>query len=207
MSSPKNIKSNNNTEKILSKSIDVAEQFNEYFTTIGPNLAAKIISNNDFEHYLNDSNPASFFFRPVNENDIANEIFRLDPQKAMGQDCIHSRLIIDAAYHISRPLAHIANSTITQAIFPDALKVVKIIPLYKKGSALDVSDYRPISISPVLSKIIESIINKQLMSFLDKYNILLPSQYGFRKIFNTKLALADLVFDIVDKMDEGFVTF
>ena len=68
---------------------------------------------------------------------------------------------------------------------------------------MNVGNYRPISILPIFSKVFENLVNKQLVSFLDKYDILLD---GFRKKHSAKLALADLVSDIADKLDSGHIT-
>ena len=111
-----------------------------------------------------------------------------------------------AVNYISRPLAYIINLSISRGLFPDAVKSARITPVFKKGSPLTVGNYRPISILPIFSKIFENLVNKQLVSFLEKYDILLETQYGFRKKHSTKLALADLVSDISDKLDDGYTT-
>jgi len=72
---------------------------------------------------------------------------------------------------------------------------------------MEASNYRPISILPILSKIFETIVNKQLIHFLEKNHTLNDKQFGFRKKHSTGLALADLVSDIADKLDNGFITF
>jgi len=207
MSTPKKIKSDAHLEEFLTNPFDIAESFNDFFANVGPDLAAKIPSTTDFKDYLEDNHPNSFYLSPITEHDIINEIHRLKPHKAMGHDYVHPKLVIDAANIISRPLEHIINCSLSQGKFPNPLKYAKITPVYKKGSALDVNNYRPISILPIFSKIVESIVKKQLISFLDKFDILLETQYGFRKKYNSKLALADLISTIADNMDEGFITF
>ena len=82
----------------------------------------------------------------------------------------------------------------TKGIFPDVLKTTKVIPLYKKGNQNYYKNYRPISLIPQLSKILDKLIKNQLLSFINKYNIISNCQYGFRKIlFSTSDALADVV--------------
>ena len=66
-------------------------------------------------------------------------------------------------------------------IFPDAFKVSKVIPLYKKGDSSLLVNYRPISLLPTISKIFEKVIHDQLYDYFDKYNLLAEQQYGFRK--------------------------
>ena len=84
--------------------------------------------------------------------------------------------------------------------FPDALKVAKIIPLFKTGSPLDASNYRPISHLNSISKIYENIIYSRLTTFCEKHKILYDDQYGFRKFHSTEAALLNHI----DKISEGF---
>uniref|UniRef100_A0ABM0MRJ7 RNA-directed DNA polymerase from mobile element jockey-like n=1 Tax=Saccoglossus kowalevskii TaxID=10224 RepID=A0ABM0MRJ7_SACKO len=207
MTTPQSLKSRDAPDKVLTGSYDIANEFNNFFTNIGPELARKIHPSVNFNHYLTGNFPSSFFLQAVTEQDIMKFIYRLDPNKAMGHDHVHPKLVIDAVKYISKPLAHILKCSIAQGVFPDSLKLATITPVYKKGSALDVGNYRPISILPVFSKIFESAVNHQLLGFLNKFNILLSSQYGFRKKYSTALALVDLVSDITANMDNGFVTF
>ncbi|XP_077994315.1 uncharacterized protein LOC144448040 [Glandiceps talaboti] len=191
----------------LTESSDIANEFNDFFTSIGPSLASNITSATKFTQYLDGNYLNSFFFHPVSEQDVLNEIKTLDPRKAVGYDNIHPRLVTHAAHIIARPLAHIINCSLSQGIVPNSLKIAKIMPIYKKGAADNVSNYRPISILPTFSKIIESLVNKQFINYLETKHILLDTQFGFRKKYNTKLALADLVSDISEQLDNGFITF
>ena len=86
------------------------------------------------------------------------------------------------------------------------MKIAKVTPIYKKGSPYMLNNYRPISILPIISKIIERFVNKQLITFLDKYDIIYRNQYGFRKSYSTKLALVDLVTEIINDIDKGNFT-
>ena len=192
---------------MLTKTPDIAEEFNDFFTSIGSKLASDITTDENFEKYLDGDYQNSFFFHPVLERDVLNEIKRLDPQKAIGIDGIHPRLVIDSAHIISRPLAHIVNCSLSRGIFPDPLKIAKVIPIYKKGAPDEVSNYRPISILPIFSKIMESLVNKQITTYLENKHVLSNKQFGFRKKFSTKLALADLTSEINDSLDNGFLTF
>ena len=76
--------------------------------------------------------------------------------------------------------------------FPKSFKLAKVIPVFKKGDRNQCNNYRPISILPCISKILERIAYSQLYNFLSKHNIILPSQYGFRKNHSTDLAILDL---------------
>ena len=204
--SPDKLTTNNPGNTCLTDTRDITQEFNNYFTGIGPNLAQKITSNKDFRQYLDGNYLNSFFFHPVSEEDVLGEIFKLDPRKATGQDTINPLLVIHAAHIIACPLTHIINCSLNNGIFPSLLKIAKVIPIYKKGSPCDVGNYRPISILPVISKVFESIVNHQLVIYFEKYNILIKTQFGFRKKHSTKLALVDLITGIANKLDNGYLT-
>ena len=94
----------------------------------------------------------------------------------------YSARIIKAVKHIISPvLSHIINKSLQQGHFPSCLKLARVIPLHKGGRKDDTNNYRPISILPIFSKIFERVVYNQLYGFLEKYNILSPDQYGFRK--------------------------
>ena len=191
-------------EKYLTVDNDIANEFNSFFTNIGPNLAAQINDAPLFESFLPERNEKSFSFNPVTELEVMSEIKRLNTKKSCGIDAIHPKLVVDSAMHISQPLTHIINNSFQYGIFPEALKVAKVTPLYKKGSTDELGNYRPISVLSVFSKIIEKIVHKRLMSFIGKFNILNDCQFGFQKKRNTKLALLELVTDITARIDTGY---
>ena len=90
---------------------------------------------------------------------------------------------------------------ITTGIFPDSLKIAKIIPIYKKGEPTDLSNYRPISLLTTISKIFERIIHIQFQEYLNRNNLLAEQQYGFRPNHSTEYAVIKLVDYISSKMD------
>ena len=79
------------------------------------------------------------------------------------------------------------NLSFSSGIFPDKLKIAKILPVFKKGSKLECSNYRPISLLSNLDKVIEKLMRKRLMEFLNEQKIIYCKQYGFRKGFSTAL--------------------
>lgn len=82
-------------------------------------------------------------------------------------------------------------------------KIAKIIPIYKSGDKNDIQNYRPISVLPTLSKVLERVVYSRLAEYLEKYNVLEPSQYGFRKNSTTYMAILDLVEKINDAFERG----
>lgn len=85
-----------------------------------------------------------------------------------------------------------ANVLIITSIFPNVLKVSRVTPIFKSGNATDPANYRPIAVLALFSKILEKIVNDELIPFLDKYNILFKYQFGFRKDYSTELAILEI---------------
>lgn len=99
-----------------------------------------------------------------------------------GFDLISSKLTKDTISLIAEPLAHIFNNSfsVENGIVPDQMKIANVVPVFKSGNKQLFNNYRPISILPAFSKILEKIVHKQLMSFLNNNNALYTHQYGFR---------------------------
>ena len=103
--------------------------------------------------------------------------------------------------YIAKPLSDICNKSFTQGVFPDNMKIGKVIPLYKAGDRNVFSNYRPISLLSQFSKILEKLFNERLDKFIDKCNVLNNSQYGFRNKMCTTHALINLVEEISSPLD------
>ena len=95
------------------------------------------------------------------------------------------------------------NESFSTSIFPDKLKIAKVIALHKKGATDDPAKYRPISLLPVFSKIFEKIMQKRLYNFLEVNDILHPLQFGFRKKHSTQHSLISMTETIKKSIDNG----
>ena len=102
---------------------------------------------------------------------------------------------------ISPVLRSLFNSCLRLGVFPNELKIAKVIPLFKSGNINDMSNYRPISILPILSKILEKIIYKRLTDFFTENNVLNEGQFGFRQSHSTIQAVQTAVHLIVNTMN------
>ena len=103
---------------------------------------------------------------------------------------------------IALAMAEIFNSMIRSSIFPDDLKMAKVIPLYKSGDFSLFTNYRPISLLPAFSKVFERLICNRLHSFLEKYNIPFTSQYGFHKQSSIEHATLELIYSVVNALND-----
>lgn len=125
----------------------------------------------------------------INCSFVTNYLSNLDATKSTGLDCIGPRLLKIVPNVLAPSITYIINKSLTSGIFPTSWKQAKVTPIFKAGSKDDVNNYRPISILPTISKIIEKWIHKHLMSYLNKYKLLHKKQSGFRTEHSTESAL------------------
>ncbi len=182
----------------------IANNFNKYFINVGPNLASKIpnIPGKHFTDYFSNVNQNSLFFLPTDEMEIANIVKSMKAGKAAGDDGISPDVFKIAIYEILKPLVCIINESLLSGEVPSRLKVAKVIPVFKKGDNTVFSNYRPISLLNIISKILEKIVAKRLISFLTKYKVLSHQQFGFREKHSTELALAYLIDQLSKKLED-----
>ena len=103
-------------------------------------------------------------------------------------------------------LSHIFNHSLSSGIVPSHLKIAEVIPIYKAGDNTVLSNYRPISILPSISKILEKIMYTRLHDYISKNNILAPQQHGFRTKRSTYMAINDLYCKITYDQDNKLYT-
>ena len=173
-----------------------AEQLNDHFSTI----AEKIVTTNQKsrsntldklrECCLSRNTQGKLDIPLMSVTDVYNDLKHLKQSGTRDLDGLDTKILRVAAPVITTSLTYVFNLCITKSTFPNAFKTAKVIPLYKSGDSSNPSNYRPISIVSVLAKPLEKHINKHLLLHLDKYNLLHPSQSGFR---NTPVRLPSLV--------------
>ena len=103
-------------------------------------------------------------------------------------------------------LDKIFNLSSTSGVYPDKLKIAKVVPIHKKGDHTSLNNYRPISILNTINKIFEKILHVRLTKYIDDFNLLYKFQFGFRKNHSTELALIEMVDQIRKSMDNGNIT-
>ena len=107
---------------------------------------------------------------------------------------------------IANPLSKIFNKSLSHGIFPDLLEIARIIPIFKRGDSSDPKNYRPISLLPSFSKILEQIIYNRLISFFNKHDILHSSQHGFCTNHSTNSALAEVLDCVTLALNKKFLS-
>ena len=178
----------------LSDPIDIANTFCKYFTNIGPGLASKIPDTNvSFRSFLNSNCNESIFLRPTNVNELQEICSLLKPGKAPGYNNISMYIIKRSFDLLAEPLANIINISLSKGIFPDKLKIAKIIPIFKTGEHNSFTNNRPISL---LTLFFEKVMQNRLTSFIDHHGILYKFQFGFRSNHSTPHSLISLINNI-----------
>ena len=145
----------------------------------------------------------SFYINPVSALEIEQEIEKLSPSKATGPYSIPIYIFKLLKNILSKPLELIYNFSISNGIVPDCFKLARVIPVFKRGSQLELNNYRPISLLSVFNKILEKLIFKRLMSFIAKHELLYNKQFGFRQNHSTQMAILLTIDKIQKAIDEG----
>ncbi|XP_065663007.1 uncharacterized protein LOC136085613 [Hydra vulgaris] len=195
---PKRININNN-DIFCPK--EISKEFNTYFTNVGLDLANKITTPlNSYKTYLTPSNDKTLYDFDLTLKEFETAFSSIKNKNSSGFDGIPSNILISNKKSISRPLFYIVKLSLGQGIFPDVLKLAKVIPVYKNNDHANVSNYRPISLLSVFSKIFECVIYNRIFDQLTKKKFFYPKQFGFQKNFSTEHAIIELV----DQINNGF---
>ena len=126
----------------------------------------------------------------------------LNSNRSCGPNSIPTKILHLLQDQISNHLATICNLTFCTGIFSAFLKTAKVIPIHKKNSKLEVSNYRPISLLSNIYKIFEKLMHGRLIEFLEEKQILYYRQFGFRKDFSTNYAILTLLDSIQKALDD-----
>ena len=137
---------------------------------------------------------------------MLRHLLNLESTEAPGHDNLPPEMLKDAALTLAEPLTYVINRSLTDSTVPSKLKVAKVLPLFKSGTKTLMDNYRPISILPAISKILERVAYDQLSDFLESIDLITSSQYGFRRRCNTELAVACFTDRIRLAMDQGKLT-
>lgn len=180
----------------------LSDRLNRYFASVGKNLSQQLGPPGGaiYKKFLRNTYPNSFYFRPTCKMEVTNIINKIKCSYTAGADGICSKILKAIVNVIAEPFAHIINLSLQCGVVPCQTKVAKIIPVYKSGDKSDFQNYRPISILPTFSKVLERVVYARLVHYLNKHNILESSQYGFRKNCSTSMAILDLV----EKINDAF---
>ena len=179
----------------------ISNTFNDFFINVGTNTDKSIpFAFASPKSYLKHRINSNFTILHTSIAEVMTLILQLDDSKAPGPTDIPINILKIAAPVIVPHVVKIINKSFEQGIYPNSLKIAKVIPIFKAGSKLEVTNYRPISLS-TLSKIIEKLMHIRLFSFLEANKVIYNSQFGFQKGKSTTHSLIEITEKIRDCME------
>ena len=172
------------------------EELNKHFLSLAQKLQTENDSPNPSYNDLmefSDSKPRPVFKMPLLAvYEVGKIISNLQSKKSCGADSVNANTLKMALPYIVESLTYVFNLCITNNVFPKRLKVAKVVPLPKVKNPSDISDFRPISLLPVLSKPLEKHMQKHMSNYIEESDLFYQYQSGFRKNHSCQTALIRL---------------
>ena len=175
----------------ITDSLEIANCFNDYFVSVGPDLSKDIVSTTNPMSYINNCSN-SIVLPPVTLAEVRQTVMSMKNSSA-GWDEFPALVAKQSIDSYIEPLTCLINRSFMDGIFPNELKLARVVPIFKCGDSTAPSNYRPISILSFFSKIFEKLLYKCLLNFLDANDIIYKYQFGFRERHSTQLAIISLV--------------
>ena len=185
---------------------DVSNSMNNFFCTIGRELADKIqpaINPLLTGEYEVNKDKAKFHFKTIELKVIKDAFSKVKTAKSFGIDNISSYFMKLALPYIENSLAFLFNTSIETSQFPDSWKVARITPIFKDGDKTEKSNYRPISVLPVISKLFEKLVFNQLYQYMKENGLFTSDQSGFLRLHSTLTCLLKMSDDWYNGLDLG----
>ena len=185
--------------KCITDSLQIANYFNNYFVSVGPDLSKDLVSTTNPMSYINNCSN-SIVLPPVTLAEVRQTVMSMKNSSADWDDfpALVAKQSIDSYIE---PLTCLINRSFKDGIFPSELKLARVVPIFKCGDSTALSNYRPISILSFFSKIFEKLLYKGLLNFLDANDIIYKHQFGFRERHSTQQAIITLVEKITGAWD------
>ena len=177
---------------------------NQYFVNVAENINKEILRTRKFPlDYMDVKNISSFFVSPTDEGEVISITSQTQTNKSVGPFSIPLNLLKMLKSAIAHSLVVRIIESFRTGIFPDKLKIGKVIVIHKKGLTDNPSNYRPISLLSIFSKIFEKLMHKRLYNFLEVNEIIHPLQFGFRKKHSTTHSLISITEHIKSSIESG----
>jgi hypothetical protein len=192
---------------------EVANLFNSFFAGISKDPTSSVYNPSVHYSYTNQITESrnSIFLNPTNEAELLTVIKRMKNTNSSGIDGVSAKLLKSISTEIVLPLVDIINASFVYGLFPNNLKTTLISPIFKSGCPDVTSNYRPIALTSVFSKLFEKIFLIRLIDFLKQYQLLSRIQFGFIPEKNTTQAvhafLNNVIFDLDQKKKTAGIFF
>jgi hypothetical protein len=190
---------------IITDPVEMAEEFNGFFSEIGSSISNTINPTNmEPDDFIPPNpNPPNLEIGHTSPHTLLNIIKLFEPKTSLDLDGISMKMLKQIAPAICAPLSHIFNLSITHGIFPCKLKISRTVPIFKTGDTTSCDNYRPISLLPSLSKILEKLVAIQLTNHLELNGLLYEHQYGFQRNKSTEHNLTHLTNYIYNALNDN----
>ena len=189
---PNKMKTENGSE--FAGKTNIANEFNKLFTDNNSEDDNLNNTNNiNFASFLRMNINSNFRFQAISLDSLESIVKNLQPKHSFGYDELSPLTFKNIFTCIKQPLLKLINLSLLNGIFPNKLKLAKVVPVFKKNEANQISNYRPISLLPTFSKIFEKVAFSQMYEYLTENNILFNSQHGFRSNHSTETAAIEFI--------------
>ena len=185
------------------------DAMNSFFVNVGPSVASELAALGPapvLPPRLTRVGACAFRPSPISLKTLHHIISSMRNSSARGSDGLCIKVIKLSFNSIGHILLHLVNSCIISNDIPTDWKHSLVHPILKSGDPTDPSNYRPISILPVISKIVERAVQRQLYHYLNSNKLLSPSQHGFRPQHSTETALTFVTDSILSATDQGHIS-
>ena len=192
------------TNTLITDGKEIGNRFNSFFTEVGQKLAEKI--DNQGKTYIKKMkihNSNSLYWSPVSEQEVTQYINESKTNSAPGPDGISNILLKHIKKYIVPVLTHIFNLNLEGGTFPEILKESITTPIHKSDDKKLCDNYRPISLTSNIAKILEKCIKSRLVKFLENNSLISKNQYGFRAGLGTEGAIYKVINKICTSLDKN----
>src|SRR6267154_3383936 len=190
-----------NCKNILNSNVENANLLNTYFSSVFTleNLNSiptpiEVFSGNDDQALTNIH---------ITEDIVFGKLNKINVSKWQGSDQVHPKLLYELRNKVVKPLAMLFKLSLQLGIVPQDWREANVAPLHKKGSREKPENYRPVSLTSIVGKILESIIKDNIVTHLDQYNLINRSQHGFTRGKSCLTNLLDFFEVVTKELDEG----
>jgi hypothetical protein len=185
---------------VASTDLDKAEILGSFFSSVFVHEDVTNIPNME-------GSPVDSFLSQIDftREKILKKLNNLKINKSAGPDSVYPRILKELSHEITEPLQSIFTTSFRTGKLPDIWKIGNICAIHKKGPRQECNNYRPVSLTSIVSKIMESIIRDELMAYMTTYNLFSDKQYGFLPKRSTVQQLLKIIDKWTEILDEGKV--
>ena len=183
---------------VVEKDEDMVELLNEQFSSV---FTKEILGSLHIDSSIGDVEALEHI--NIDPEIIRKSILELNICKATGPDGIHARILREGIDSITEALRQIFKRSLNFTEIPQDWKLANVVPIFKKGRKDDVSNYRPVSLTSIVCKILEKVIKTSVWEHLDKYKLIRDTQHGFRSGRSCLTNLLEFLEYITKQLDEG----